>query len=365
MSSMIASRSSPLATAAATIVLFAVGGLVRGTGSGLGCSTWPTCYARSALPGRHGPFADRVLPPVPGVRRPRCWSSRTAVVAWRRPPSPVAAVARAGRGPARLRPGGARRHRRAHGAEPVVGHRALRRGARVRRRRHLRRRRRVLRREPPERATTDRRATAAFARLTLSTTVATGALLLVGTYVRAQSARARVHGLAADGRPARPGARRRGDGDVRPPGARGRLVFLLVLWVAIRAAHDGGRARRTLVRLSTLALASSSARSSPARRTSGPACGRGRSCSHVALSVLIWATLVALATVAEAARPCTPSPPGSRPSRRRPRAGRRRLRSATPIRPTSASRSRGSSCCCSSRPCPRCSLPRRAIRRRG
>jgi protoheme IX farnesyltransferase len=39
-----------LGTAAATVTLFAVGGLVRGTGSGLGCSTWPQCHDASALP---------------------------------------------------------------------------------------------------------------------------------------------------------------------------------------------------------------------------------------------------------------------------------------------------------------------------
>ena len=39
-----------LATAAATIVLFAVGGLVRGTGSGLGCSTWPECTPGRLFP---------------------------------------------------------------------------------------------------------------------------------------------------------------------------------------------------------------------------------------------------------------------------------------------------------------------------
>ena len=32
-----------VATAGVTILLFSVGGLVRGTGSGLGCSTWPNC----------------------------------------------------------------------------------------------------------------------------------------------------------------------------------------------------------------------------------------------------------------------------------------------------------------------------------
>ena len=37
-----------LTTAGATIVLFAVGGLVRGTGSGLGCSTWPECNPDSS-----------------------------------------------------------------------------------------------------------------------------------------------------------------------------------------------------------------------------------------------------------------------------------------------------------------------------
>ena len=38
---MTRSQKLALATAGTTIVLFSVGGLVRGTGSGLGCSTWP------------------------------------------------------------------------------------------------------------------------------------------------------------------------------------------------------------------------------------------------------------------------------------------------------------------------------------
>jgi protoheme IX farnesyltransferase len=36
-------RRLTLATASATVLLFAVGGLVRGTGSGLGCTSWPKC----------------------------------------------------------------------------------------------------------------------------------------------------------------------------------------------------------------------------------------------------------------------------------------------------------------------------------
>ncbi|MFM8945073.1 MAG: heme o synthase [Actinomycetota bacterium] len=38
------------ATAATTVTLFGVGGLVRGTGSGLGCSTWPKCGPDRWLP---------------------------------------------------------------------------------------------------------------------------------------------------------------------------------------------------------------------------------------------------------------------------------------------------------------------------
>ena len=39
-----------LATAATTVALFSVGGLVRGTGSGLGCSAWPACEPGRLFP---------------------------------------------------------------------------------------------------------------------------------------------------------------------------------------------------------------------------------------------------------------------------------------------------------------------------
>src|SRR5919108_15619 len=45
-----APSSLALATAIATIVLFAIGGLVRGTGSGLGCSSWPACEPGRLFP---------------------------------------------------------------------------------------------------------------------------------------------------------------------------------------------------------------------------------------------------------------------------------------------------------------------------
>jgi heme o synthase len=43
-------RALAVATAAVTIALFAVGGLVRGSGSGLGCSTWPQCLPGQLFP---------------------------------------------------------------------------------------------------------------------------------------------------------------------------------------------------------------------------------------------------------------------------------------------------------------------------
>src|SRR5512144_2055488 len=44
------SKQLAIATALVTVVLFAVGGLVRGTGSGLGCSTWPACEPGHVFP---------------------------------------------------------------------------------------------------------------------------------------------------------------------------------------------------------------------------------------------------------------------------------------------------------------------------
>ena len=35
-----------IATTASTVLLIAAGGLVRATGSGLGCPGWPTCFGR-------------------------------------------------------------------------------------------------------------------------------------------------------------------------------------------------------------------------------------------------------------------------------------------------------------------------------
>ena len=136
-------RSLALATAVATIVLFAVGGLVRGTGSGLGCSTWPACE-----PGRLFPsgtvhslieFSHRALAFLVIVL-----TRATGVAAWRaldRDPASCSGprslafplvLAQAGLGGIVV----------ATELDPVVGHGALRRGPGADRRRDVRRGRR-------------------------------------------------------------------------------------------------------------------------------------------------------------------------------------------------------------------------------
>ena len=95
-------RSLALATAIATIVLFAIGGLVRGTGSGLGCSTWPACEPGHLFPSgtvhsliefshRAVAFLVIVLTALTGLRRdPRGPSGAVAALA-RGPRVPVGA----------------------------------------------------------------------------------------------------------------------------------------------------------------------------------------------------------------------------------------------------------------------------------
>ena len=71
MTSMTRFSKLAVATAITTVALFSVGGLVRGSGSGLGCPTWPQCEPGQLVPVGHDPLADRVLPSRAGVRRHR------------------------------------------------------------------------------------------------------------------------------------------------------------------------------------------------------------------------------------------------------------------------------------------------------
>ena len=242
-----------LTTAVATIVLFAVGGLVRGTGSGLGCSTLARVHTRAALPRGHRALADRVLAPVPGLRRVRAgrrdgrrWrgagTGTTARSLW-----PAVAAIPLVFGQAVL--GGIVVHTElnpwwvtthfavalAFVADVIfVATYAIR------------------ARDPAANGREPRGGERGFARLASFTTGATGALLLVGTYVRARSA-----GLAFVDWPLMNGRLVPALGGAATAMFVHRVlaasVFLLVLWVAIRARTMAARSK-DLVVLSTLAL---------------------------------------------------------------------------------------------------------------
>ena len=155
----------------------------------------------------------------------------------------------------------------------------------------------LARREP---ATGGRASDGGFARLALLATVATFALLFVGTLVRAKGA-----GLAFTDWPLMNGRLVPALGGAATfmflHRVLAALVFVLVLYVAVRARTMTHRSR-DLVRLSTLlallfvAEIVVGAAQVWTRLRPWPVVG------HVALSVLIWATLVTLATVAHRLR---------------------------------------------------------------
>ena len=211
-----------VATAVVTVVLFAVGGLVRGTGSGLGCSTWPQCYPGQLFPSGtvHSliEFSHRCLR-VPGDLLDAGAGGPGLV----RPPGRAADPLALDRlVPARARPGRARREGRRDRARPVVGDRALRGGARADRLRRVRRRRLAH-------AACRRGRPGGVARLR-------AADALVGRRHRRPVARRHLHpgegarggagvpGLAPDGRSAGAHAGRGDHPDVPAPGARARGV---------------------------------------------------------------------------------------------------------------------------------------------
>ncbi len=286
-------RTLAIVTAVSTIVLFTVGGLVRGTGSGLGCDTWPECFPGQLFPAGtvHSliEFSHRFLVFVSSVlvfaTAFFAWKDfrKVRVFLWPAVAAIPLVIGQAILGgivvKTELNPWWVTAHFAvalafvadvtflAATASTVA--RAGGRGSR-----------------------TD----AAFARLALVTTGATGALLLVGTYVRAKGA-----GLAFTDWPLM-------DGKLVPAlgGANtamfahrvlAALVFVLVLYLMVRALTMTPR-RAEIVRLAEIAVGLFVAQIVVGAAQVWTHLRPWAVVLHVGLSVLIWATLVTLSTVA-------------------------------------------------------------------
>ena len=278
-----------LASAVTTVVLFSVGGLVRGTGSGLGCSTWPACE-----PGRLFPtgaahalieFSHRAVALLAIVL-----IGATAWTAWRARHSSRALLI-----PALI-------------AFPLVMAQAGLGGVVV-----------LTENDPwwvtahfvaalaliadvvivATLALRERGAAGdggSLAGLATTTAAVTGLLLLVGTYVRASDSQlVFTDWPLMDGRlvPALGGAATA----MFAHRVLAAATFLLVIWTAIRARTGAGRAP-DLVRLSTLALLLFVAQILSGAANVWTRLRPWAVVLHVALSVLIWSTLVALAVLA-------------------------------------------------------------------
>jgi protoheme IX farnesyltransferase len=288
-------RALALVTAIATIVLFAIGGLVRGTGSGLGCSTWPACEPGHLFPSgtvhsliefshRSMAFLVAVLTALTGVVAFRIATGEPRL----RWPALLAfplVIAQAGVGAivvaTELDPWWVTVHfvtALVLIADVTYVASAVRSDA--------------VATDPslPDRS---------FARLTMLVAAVVGALLLVGTYVRASDAQlVFTDWPLMDGRlvPTLGGAATA----MFLHRALAAIAMLLVLWTAIRA-RTGGRRSDVLVRLSTTALLLFVAQVLVGAANVWTRLRPWAVVAHVALSVLIWATVVALATAARAA----------------------------------------------------------------
>jgi protoheme IX farnesyltransferase len=282
-----------LATAGTTILLFAVGGLVRGTGSGLGCSTWPACEPGQLFPSGtiHSliEFSHRALVFVVSVLVG--WTAIEAFRRYRGSPVlfwPAVAAIPLVLGQAVL--GGVVVHTELDPAWVTVHFAvALALVADVT---FLAARALLM-----DRTGGDGLPDRGFARLVWVTSGATAALLLVGTYVRARDA-----GLAFTDWPLLGGRLVPGlDGYTTPMFLHrllAALVFLLVLWIVVRARTASVRSPE-VVRLSTLLLALFVMQILSGAANVWSRLRPWAVVLHVGLSVLIWATTVALATVTD------------------------------------------------------------------
>ena len=286
-------RLRPLAvtTAIATVVLFAIGGLVRGTGSGLGCSTWPACEPGRLFPSgtihsliefshRAVVVAVTVLTAMCAVAALRERSRRGAIVGPALLAFPLVLVqAWLGRIVVihELEPWWVTAHF-VTGLLLILDVTILAAS--------------VTGRERPAPVPVDR----SLARLTVATAAIVGLLLLVGTYVRASGSQlAFTDWPLMDGRlvPTLGG----------PATAMflhrvlAALSFLVLLWTAVRARIARPR-DRWLVRISSVASVLFVLQILVGAANVWTRLRPWAVVGHVALSVLIWAAVVALATTA-------------------------------------------------------------------
>jgi protoheme IX farnesyltransferase len=297
-------RSLALATAIATVVLFAIGGLVRGSGSGLGCSTWPGCEPGRLFPSgtvhsliefshRGMAFLVAVLSALTGVAAFRL-ARREPSVLW---PAVLAfplVMAQAGLGAVVVATELDAWWVTAHFVVALlliadviyvtasaVADAAVTSAA--------------MARDVTDEGAMDR-TDRSFSRLALVTAAVVGLLLLVGTYVWASDAQLvftewplMTGGLA----PTLGGAATA----MFLHRALAAVALLLVLWSAVRARTDTRR-HRFVVRLSTAAVVLFVVQIMVGAANVWTRLRPWAIVAHVALSVLIWATVVALATVA-------------------------------------------------------------------
>jgi protoheme IX farnesyltransferase len=301
-------RSLALATAIATIVLFAIGGLVRGTGSGLGCSTWPACEPGRLFPSgtihsliefshRAMAFLVIVLTALTGFAAIRV-ARREPSLLW---PAVLAfplVLAQAGLGAVVVATELDAWWVTAHFVAALLLIADVTYVAAAT----------VIHRDSQGGMATNR-GHRSLSRLTLVTAAVVGLLLLVGTYVRASDAQlVFTDWPLMDGRlvPTLGGAATA----MFLHRALAAIAMLLVLWTVIRGRTDAGRHAIT-VRLSTVALMLFALQMVVGAANVWTRLRPWAVVAHVALSVLIWATVVALATVAS--RLATPKRTESEP----------------------------------------------------
>ena len=283
-----------IATTATTVLLIAVGGLVRATDSGLGCPGWPTCFGRWIPPLEYHAvieYSHRLLASVAvvliGIQAFVAWREYRRVPQIFRPAlaAVLLVLVQAGLGGVVVEGELEATLVTLHFATAmtllaVLVHITADSFCTV---------------KLPMKGPTIGGSDPAFARLTIWTAVAAFALLIVGAYVRAEEA-----GLAFRDWPLM-------DGRLVPTlGGVSTLMFLhrvlaalvlvLVIWVAIRARTMQNRSK-DLVILSTITPALFIAQILVGAANVWTRLSAASITAHVALTALIWGVLVAIATV--------------------------------------------------------------------